>query len=279
MDIKHVFAQNPLKPPYLEVRHGTRHGGAGAAKPGKMGWVGFAGGVVEVGHEGNGFHYDNERPLHRRFLEPFELADRLVTNGEYLAFMEDGGYDRPEFWLSLGWAEVQAEGWQAPLYWEEDNNAWQTFTLRGLRDLDLNEPVCHVSFFEAAAYARWKRARLPDEAEWEVALRDQPVSGNFVENGHLHPVPAGEKEAHQPIRQGYGDLWEWTRSDYAPYPGYEAAFGALGEYNGKFMCNQYVLRGGSCVTAQNHVRSTYRNFFPPNKRWQFSGIRLARDAS
>jgi ergothioneine biosynthesis protein EgtB len=277
-DIKHVFAQNPLKPPFrvAESTKRAKQGTAEAAPP--TGWVGFKGGLVEIGHAGDGFCYDNEQPRHRRFLEPFQLADRLVTNAEFLAFMADGGYQRPELWLSLGWAEVQAQGWNGPLYWEPQDGTWRIFTLGGMRDLDPNQPVCHVSFFEAAAYARWARARLPEEVEWEVALREQPVTGNFVESGALHPVPAGRREESEPIRQGYGDVWEWTRSSYAPYPGYEATFDALGEYNGKFMCNQYVLRGGSCATSQSHVRLTYRNFFSPAKRWQFTGIRLARDA-
>jgi ergothioneine biosynthesis protein EgtB len=274
-DIKHVFSLNPLKPVYREME--TLRDGGDGNKHGALGWIDHPGGLLEIGYTGEDFYYDNEGPRHRRFLEPFQLADRLVTNGEYLAFMEDGGYRRSEFWLSLGWTELQQEGWIAPLYWEQSNGRWQIFTLRGLRDLDLNEPVCHVSLFEAAAYARWARARLPDEAEWEVAVRDQPISGNFVDHGQLHPVAVGSREEAAPVRQAFGDVWEWTRSSYGPYPGYEAAFGALGEYNGKFMCNQYVLRGGSCATSLAHIRPSYRNFFPPGKRWQFSGIRLARD--
>lgn len=273
MDIKHVFGENPLRPVYSE----TAATGV-EPEPGRIRWKHFEGGLYEIGHEGEAFHYDNESPRHKTYLVAYDLANRLVTAGEYLEFIEDGGYERPEFWHSLGWMRIQEEGWHAPLYWEQAGGHWQVFTLGGLRPLDLSTPVCHVSFFEAAAYARWAGARLPEEAEWEVAAREQPIEGNFVENRHLHPrAPQGSDQ--EPLRQLYGDVWEWTRSSYAPYPGYEAAFGALGEYNGKFMCNQYVLRGGCCASAQDHLRATYRNFFQPDKRWPFSGIRLAKDAS
>jgi ergothioneine biosynthesis protein EgtB len=268
-DIKHVFSVNPLRPVYREGAVGR--GGEGA-RP--RGWVGFEGGVCEIGHAGGGFAYDNEGPRHREFLEPFELADRLVTNGEYLAFMEDGGYRRPELWLSLGWATVQENEWTEPFYWERRDGAWMLFTLGGMREVDPAEPVCHLSYFEADAFARWAGARLPTEAEWERAA-GAPRDGNFVEEGRFHPsaAPAGTG-----LRQLYGDVWEWTASPYTPYPGFQPAAGAVGEYNGKFMCNQFVLRGGSCATSRSHIRSTYRNFFPPEATWQFTGVRLARDA-
>lgn len=278
MDIKHVFSENPLQPAYQPS--GIHESARDSAPAEKVGWQAFDEGLYEIGHTGDGFHYDNESPRHRVFLRDFALADRLVTCGEYRAFIEDGGYERPEFWHSLGWAQVQEDGWEAPLYWSRaDNGDWKVFTLAGTRPLNPAEPVCHVSFFEAAAYARWSGARLPEEAEWEVAARGQPIQGNFVERGRLHPAPAGTARAGAPLRQVFGDVWEWTRTSYSPYPGYEAAFGALGEYNGKFMCNQYVLRGGCCVSAEGHLRATYRNFFQPDKRWAFGGIRLARDAS
>jgi ergothioneine biosynthesis protein EgtB len=224
-----------------------------------------------VGHSGVGFSFDNEGPGHRVFLEQVDLADRLVTNREFQDFIEDRGYQRPELWLSEGWAKVQGQGWVAPLYWHQDAGLWNSFTLFGVEPVDDSDPVCHVSYFEADAFARWSGCRLPSEFDWEVLAGDVDVNGNFVESGALHPQPSGEGH------QFYGDVWEWTRSAYAPYPGYRAAEGALGEYNGKFMCNQFVLRGGSCATSRLHIRRTYRNFFPPAARWQFSGIRLARD--
>jgi ergothioneine biosynthesis protein EgtB len=235
-------------------------------------------GIAWIGHEGSDFAFDNEKPRHREFVPSFRLASRLVTNGEFLAFMQDGGYDRPEFWLSLGWATVQQEGWRAPLYWENHDGNWSEFTLSGFRPVDPAEPVTHISYFEADAYARWAGMRLPTEAEWEVAAASVPMQGNFVERGRYHPAPPDLSHAHGGLRQMFGDVWEWTQSSYSPYPGFRAAPGALGEYNGKFMCNQYVLRGGSCATSQTHIRPTYRNFFPPEARWQFSGVRLAQDA-
>ena len=201
---------------------------------------------------------------------------RLVTNGEYLEFIEDGGYRRPEFWLSLGWYTVNEQRWEAPLYWEKRDESWWVFTLAGMRELDTDEPVCHVSYFEADAFARWAKSRLPTEFEWEVAAADLPYAGNFAETNRFHPQPLDETATRQPLAQMFGDVWEWTSSSYSPYPGYAPTAGALGEYNGKFMCNQYVLRGGSCATSQSHIRKTYRNFFPPNARWQFTGLRLAR---
>ncbi len=272
-DIKHVFSVNPLRPAYREVP-----GKSGVSAP-DLDWVRFDEGVVEIGHADDGFCYDNELPRHRHYQHPFALASRLVTNGEYLQFMEDGGYERPELWLSAGWAAVQENDWSEPFYWEPaEAGRWKLYTLGGMRDVDPNEPVCHLTYFEADAFARWAGARLPFEQEWEVAARDYPVQGNFVDDGCLHPTPSlGVQNGDGPLLQLYGDVWEWTRSQYQPYPGYEPLPGAIGEYNGKFMCNQFVLRGGSCATSQSHVRPTYRNFFHPDEAWQFMGLRLAKD--
>jgi ergothioneine biosynthesis protein EgtB len=217
--------------------------------------------VRRVGHDGDGFAFDNERPRHRQFVASYRLASRPVTNGEYLAFLADGGYDRPELWLADGWDARRTGGWAAPLYWEPRADGWWTMTLAGIERLDEAEPVCHVSFYEADAFARWADARLPTEAEWEHAAADVPVAGNFLECGRLHPAPAPALGTAP--TQLFGDVWEWTQSPYTPYPGYRPAPGALGEYNGKFMCNQMVLRGGSCATPRSHIRPTYRNFFPP----------------
>ncbi|MCH8963153.1 MAG: ergothioneine biosynthesis protein EgtB [Bacteroidetes bacterium] len=271
-DIKHVFSVNPLYPVYRP------HTPARAASVPAPAWVDFDEGLYEIGYHGDGFSYDNEGPRHRFFLNAFCLANRLVTNGQYLAFMDDGGYETPELWLSMGWATREEQGWTAPSYWKKRDGRWVHFTLAGLRDVDPDEPVCHVSYFEADAYARWAGARLPIEHEWEIAARTTPLQGNFVEGAHYHPVAASASAAGPSLLQIYGDVWEWTRSPYAPYPGYEPMPGALGEYNGKFMCNQFVLRGGSCTTSVTHIRPTYRNFFPPDARWQFMGIRLAKDA-
>jgi ergothioneine biosynthesis protein EgtB len=279
-DIKHVFAQNPLYPVFRE----RKTDGAGA-KTIPMRFLDFEETVIPIGHDGRGFAYDNEGPRHRTLLPPFSLASRPVTNGEYMAFIEDNGYLRPEFWLSLGWMTVNDQRWQAPLYWTKHEGAWWNFTLSGFRPVDESEPVTHVSYFEADAYANWAGARLPTEFEWERAALDCPIEGNFVESESFHPasvavVSAGSADKppqNRRLDQIFGDVWEWTRSAYSPYPGYRAAPGALGEYNGKFMCNQYVLRGGSCATSRSHIRRTYRNFFQPEKRWQFTGIRLARD--
>ena len=267
-DLKHLFSLNPFAPAY---RAGTI---APSPKAAPLTWKSFAGGVAEIGHDGTGFAFDNESPRHRQFVEPFSLASRTVTNAEYLAFIEEGAYGRPELWLSEGWQVVQAQRWSAPIYWRQVDGHWQEFTLHGLQPLDPSRPVVHVSHYEADAYARWADARLPTEFEWEHAASDAPVEGNFADDGVLHPLasPAGSMSAL------FGDVWEWTSSSYAPYPGFRAATGAVGEYNGKFMANQYILRGGSCVTPASHVRATYRNFFPSYARWQFSGIRLARDA-
>ncbi len=269
-DLKHLLSCNPLRPTY---RDDLAVGNATDATP--LEWSPIEGGVYHCGHDGDGFHFDNEAPRHQVLLQPAELATRPVTNGEFLAFMADDGYRRPELWLSDGWAAVCRERWRAPGTWERDGDAWTSLTLGGPRAVAPEEPVCHVSYFEADAYARWKGVRLPREAEWEVCAAGAPVEGNFVESERLHPAPADG--SHAGFQQLFGDVWEWTSSAYAAYPGYRPAAGAIGEYNGKFMCNQFVLRGGSCVTPGDHVRATYRNFFYPGARWQFSGIRLARD--
>ncbi|MGA0606929.1 ergothioneine biosynthesis protein EgtB [Phenylobacterium sp. VNQ135] len=271
MDILHLFSASPLKPAYAPPRSAAS--GASAS----LAWSAFEGGLVEIGHDpAAGFAFDNETPRHKVWLEPFRLADRLVTNGEWLAFMADGGYARPELWLSEGWATVQAEGWRAPLYWQEGASGWEAMTLRGLRPLDAAAPVSHVSYYEADAYATWAGARLPTEAEWEHASHEAWHDGNMLTSGHLlaQAAPAG-----QGLRQMFGDLWEWTRSAYSPYPGFKPAAGAVGEYNGKFMAGQFVLRGGACVTPGGHIRATYRNFFQPQQRWMFSGLRLAMDGA
>jgi len=271
-DLKHLFAQNALLPAYRPPLPATT-GSAGA-----LGWIDVPEGVHAIGHAEDGFCFDNERPAHRVFLEPAKLADRLVTNGEFRAFVADGGSRRPELWLDVGWATVQREGFAQPLYWHGGPDGYSEFTLAGERDLCDAEPVSHVSFIEADAFARWAGARLPTEAEWEVACGSRPVAGCFVENGRLHPSAANEREPGE-AAQLYGDVWEWTRSSYAPYPGFRPESGTLGEYNGKFMCDQLVLRGGSCASARSHLRRSYRNFFYAPNRWQFSGIRLAKDTS
>jgi dimethylhistidine N-methyltransferase len=271
MDILHLFAQSPLKPAYAPPR-----GASQPLAPDPLRFARFEGGLVEIGADGAAFAFDNETPRHKTWLEPFELADRLVTNGEWLQFMADGGYTRPELWLSEGWARARDEDWHAPLYWQEGEDGWQVMTLHGLRRVEPAAPVSHVSFYEAEAYAAWAGARLPTEAEWEHAAQGLPKAGNFLSSGRLDAVapPPGAG-----LRQMFGDLWEWTRSSYSPYPGFQPAAGAVGDYNGKFMAGQFVLRGGACVTPQGHVRETYRNFFYPQQRWMFSGVRLARDAA
>ncbi len=258
-DLKHVFSVNPLRPAY-----GSLPSSASAIR--SVEWLEFDGGIHEIGWDGKGFAYDNEGPRHRVFLEPFALADRLVTNREYLEFMEDGGYERSELWMSEGWGR----GWTEPFYWERRDGEWWSYTLGGLRPIAPAEPVVHLNWFEADAFARWADARLPREEEWEVVAAGYPIEGNLADSGRFHPAAARGP-------QFYGDVWEWTGSSYSPYPGYRPPTGAVGEYNGKFMSNQYVLRGGSCVTSASHLRPTYRNFFPADTSWQFSGLRLARD--
>jgi len=270
-DIKHVFAQNPLYPVFREAKESA------AQKIVAPHFVEFDEATVWIGHEGDGFSYDNEGPRHRELVPALSLASRAVTNGEYLAFIEAGGYTRPEFWLALGWTTVNEQRWNAPLYWEKRDGTWWHFTLSGFRPINESEPVTHVSYFEADAYANWDGARLPTEFEWERAVDGLPMEGNFVDEEQFHPRPAPLVPDANGLQQMFGDVWEWTRSAYLPYPGYRVAPGALGEYNGKFMCNQMVLRGGSCATSRSHIRRTYRNFFQPEKRWQFTGIRLARD--
>jgi ergothioneine biosynthesis protein EgtB len=284
-DIKHVFAQNPLYPVYRagRARHSVRAEERTATECRPYQFLDFEETIATIGHDGNGFAYDNEGPRHQVLVSGFSLASRLVTNGEYIVFIEDSGYQRPDFWLSLGWMTANEQRWKAPLYWTKREGTWWNFTLSGFRPVEESEPVTHVSYFEADAYASWAGARLPTEFEWERAALDVPIEGNFVESELFHPitvesaVSADKPEQTQGLHQMFGDVWEWTRSAYSPYPGYRAAPGALGEYNGKFMCNQYVLRGGSCATSRTHIRRAYRNFFQPEKRWQFTGIRLARD--
>jgi len=281
-DIKHVLAQNPLYPVFREPKTGVRSSATPGSQSSPLQFIDFEEGIVGIGHDGDGFAYDNEGPRHRALVPAFSLATRPVTNAEYIAFIEDNGYRRPEFWLSLGWMTVTEQRWNAPLYWTKRDGAWWNFTLSGLHPVDQSEPVTHVSYFEADAYANWAGARLPTEFEWERAALNCPIEGNFVETEVFHPVAVVSAVSADKLGKGlhqiFGDVWEWTRSAYSPYPGYRAVAGALGEYNGKFMCNQYVLRGGSCATSRTHIRRTYRNFFQPEKRWQFTGIRLARDA-
>ena len=266
-DIKHAFWCNPLQP----ALHSSIAAPAGAPAvslqflPGREG-------IVEIGHRGEGFAFDNETPRHRTLLQPHALANRLATNAEYLAFVREGGYREPGLWLYDGWATVQREGWQHPLYWQDDLAS--EFTLAGVRALDPAEPVCHLSYYEADAFARWAGARLPTEAEWESAAQGVAIEGNLQESGRFQPLPAHAGEG---ALQLFGDAWEWTASPYVGYPGYRPLPGSLGEYNGKFMCGQWVLRGGSCATPRDHIRASYRNFFPPHARWQFAGLRLGQD--
>ena len=273
-DIKHNFSINPCRPAYQ-----TRNERAqGTHVP--LIWVNFSEGVYSIGHDGYGFAFDNESPQHRVFLEPFSLASRLVTNAEYIEFIEDGGYDTPSLWLSEGWSMVEAvprEKLAAPLYWEQRDGEWLVMTMYGLEPVSPHEPVCHISYYEADAFATWMGVRLPTEHEWEVASAGLPVAGNFAENGLYHPLPLAENgNTQNSLAQMFGDVWEWTQSHYSPYPGYQAPTGAIGEYNGKFMANQFVLRGGSCATPVSHIRSSYRNFFHADSAWQFSGMRLAK---
>ena len=269
-DILSLFASEPLKPAYARANPGVA-----VAETTPLDWVHFDGGIFGVGHDGKHFAYDNEGPRHDELVRPFKLADRCVTNSEWVAFIQDGGYATPALWLADGWATVNAQGWTAPLYWEEADGGFMQMSLQGFRPLDQSAPVCHVSYYEADAFARWAGYRLPSEFEWEVAAYGVPIAGQTLDSGHLRPVPAGPGPG---PKQMFGDVWEWTASAYLPYPGFKAAPGAVGEYNGKFMCNQFVLRGGSCATPEGHIRKTYRNFFYPHQRWQFMGLRLASDA-
>ena len=267
-DVKYVLGTQPLQPAYREDLAGAPHGTVAPT-----GWVDFEGGIVEIGADEGGLAFDCERPRHRVVVEPYRRAPRPVCNAEILAFIGDGGYEEPSLWLADGWATVAHEGWRAPLYWHETDGIWMQYTLAGVREVDPAETACHLSYYEADAVARWAGARLPTEAEWEHAAAGVAVSGHYADDARLHPRAADGDG----LRQLFGDVWEWTQSAYAPYPGFRALPGALGEYNGKFMASQLVLRGGSCLTPRGHVRASYRNFFPPSARWQMTGVRLAAD--
>jgi ergothioneine biosynthesis protein EgtB len=271
-DLMHMFAQNPLHPEVFDEPEVEGDEGELPA----VTWRPFDGGVREIGYDGPGFSYDNERPRHKVFVQPFEIADRPVTCGEFIEFIEDGGYERVQLWLSDGWETVQEQGWERPLYWTRRDGRWHRYTLSGLRPVEPSEPVAHVSYYEADAFARWAGARLPTEAEWEVASRRVDVEGHFAERGRFRPMPL-EADSDRPLQQMFGSFWEWTGSAYQAYPGFEEFGANIGEYTGKFMCNQRVLRGGSAATPGSHIRRTYRNFFYPDARWQITGFRLARD--
>ena len=270
MDIKRNFFANPMLPVYRHTQPPQRSGETTQA----LRWLTMPAGVREIGYAGKEFSFDNECPRHRVFINDWRIGSRLVTNAEYAAFIDAGGYREPGLWLSDGWTAVQQRQWDAPLYWRKIDGNWHEFTLHGLHPLDPSAPVCHVSFYEADAYARWSGCRLPTEAEWEVSSDNAPIEGSFAEAGTLHPQPARDVSD----AQWFGEVWQWTSSSYSPYPGYRAPAGALGEYNGKFMANQYVLRGGCAYTPRSHIRRTYRNFFYPHDRWALTGIRLAADA-
>jgi ergothioneine biosynthesis protein EgtB len=265
-DIKHALWSMPLRP-----EHAKRLRAVATLVP--LEWGDFEGGIYDIGHSGEGFAFDNEGPRHRVLLRPFQIASRQVTNAEYLEFIQDDGYRRPELWLSDGWDAVCADGWKSPLYWEHEDGEWREFSFQGMQEVDFAAPVCHISYYEADAFARWQGARLPREEEWEVAaVKSSPAQhGEFQESGSFHPQPANYMGP-----QWFGNVWEWSASPYVAYPSFKPAAGVIGEYNGKFMCNQFVLRGGSCATPASHIRATYRNFFPPQARWQFMGIRLAK---
>jgi ergothioneine biosynthesis protein EgtB len=272
-DIKHAFYSNPARPMFRRGWPLTTT----ALPHCEFTWV--QGGVIEIGHADAAFAFDNECPRHAQYLRDFQIATYPVTHGDFAEFVADGGYRRPELWLSLGWDQVQRDQWTAPMYWRRDGDQWITFTLHGEMPINHGTPMCHLSYFEADAYARWAGGRLPTEAEWEHACLSvsDHSDANFLESRQLHPVASTTSTSK--VTKMLGDVWEWTQSSYSPYPGFKIAEGAIGEYNGKFMCNQYVLRGGSCVTPRSHIRPTYRNFFPPAARWQFSGLRLAKDAA
>jgi ergothioneine biosynthesis protein EgtB len=270
-DILHLFAENPLHPAYAPPRRGPRP----VALPAALTYTSYDAGVVDIGHSGPGFAFDCEGPRHQQIRPAFRLGNRCVTNREWLEFMTDGGYRTPLLWLSDGWSEVQRQDWTMPLYWWEEAGAYCSMTLHGAQPLELDAPVAHISYFEADAFASWAGRRLPTESEWESVAQHQACEGNFADSGLLRPAPAGGS-GHGP-QQLFGDVWEWTRSSFSPYPGFHPSAGAVGEYNGKFMSGQYVLRGGSCVTPAKHIRATYRNFFRPDARWQFAGVRLAQD--
>lgn len=267
-DLLHLLSHNPLWPAYKAPSPNA------LANPAPLTWVDCPGGVHEIGYDGDSFAFDCETPRHQTLLQPYSLASRAVTNAEWIAFIEDGGYRTPKLWLSDGWGTAEQEGWSAPLYWQAHEDKWRAFGLRGLQPVDPDAPVAHVSYYEADAYARWAGKRLPTEAEWEAAAPDEAETGNFLESGMLRPRPASGTG----LTQMAGDVWEWTSSAYAAYPGYKPAEGAIGEYNGKFMANQYVLRGGSAATPSAQMRPTYRTFFYPHQRWQMLGLRLAADA-
>jgi ergothioneine biosynthesis protein EgtB len=267
-DLKNILAENLLKPVYGSIAV------AGSEDAPPLCWQPYAGGLVEIGWDGSGFAFDNEGPRHTTYTAPYRLASRLTTNAEYQEFIDDGGYQQAGHWLSAGWALVQEQGWQAPLYWENRDGVWNHFTLAGMQPVSGSDPVCHISYFEADAFASWSGNRLASEIEWELAAADVEVAGNLL--SAVEAYGPQRASAHPGIQQLFGDVWEWTSSPYSAYPGYRPAEGAVGEYNGKFMCNQFVLRGGSCATPEGHIRPTYRNFFPPEARWQFSGLRLAQ---
>ncbi|RMB07720.1 ergothioneine biosynthesis protein EgtB [Eilatimonas milleporae] len=281
-DLLHLFAQNPLSPVYRMIKPGHSHEPARTDQSAVV-WHEYEGGLCEIGAASDGFTYDNERPRHSVHLAPFSLADRPVTGGDWIRFIEDGGYDNPLLWLADGWALVQQENWRHPIYWRQCEGVWKAMTLGGLLPVDRSAPVSHISYFEAAAYAQWAGARLPREAEWEMAamrLSGNAVkTANFLESGTMRPdaLRAAADRQHQGPRQMFGDVWEWTQSSYCAYPGFKPLQGAAEEYNGKFMCGQFVLKGGSCATPRSHIRASYRNFFYPHQRWQFSGLRLAKD--
>jgi ergothioneine biosynthesis protein EgtB len=268
-DIKHAFSCNPLRPAYRE--RSTPVGQTTTSR-----WIDFPGGLKWIGHDGDGFSFDNEGPRHQVFVEPYRLLSRLTTCVEYRNFMEDGGYRRPELWLSDGWDACRKQAWQAPLYWQQEGGEWSHLTLNGVKPIGDDELVCHISYYEADAFARWSGARLPTEQEWEIASLEAPLVGSFLDSDHLHPVALSPESGG--LAGMFGEVWQWTSSPYIAYPGYRPAAGALGEYNGKFMCNQMVLRSGSCLTPSSHFRRSYRNFFPADARWQITGLRLAQDA-